>query len=62
MVVLVVNVDGVATIKRERHSPIPAHFHGPSASTFSLQGMQAQAWQSHVARFDRYMEAAQYEP
>ena len=61
MVVLVVHVNGVATIKREGHPPVPAYFHSPPAATLSFQRMQAQSWQSHVLWFNRYMEAAQDE-
>jgi hypothetical protein len=61
MVILVVHVNGVATIEREGHSPVPAYFHSPSAATLTLQRMQAQSWQPHISWLNRYMEATQDE-
>jgi hypothetical protein len=62
MVVLVVHIDGVVPLECERYSPVPTHPHGPSPAVLSLQGMQSQTRETHVAWLYRDIEATQDEP
>lgn len=62
MVVFVVDVNGIASVERERQSPVPTYFHGPTSLAFAFQAMQRQPRQAHVAWLYRNVEASQDEP
>jgi hypothetical protein len=61
VVVFIVNILNVGARKVECHTPVAAHPHSPAALPVTFQGVEVQAWQRHVSRFDRNIEATQDE-
>ncbi|HEY0367164.1 MAG TPA: hypothetical protein VGC73_11870 [Pyrinomonadaceae bacterium] len=50
MIILQVNIEGIFTLKSERHSPVAADCNAPRSSPITLQLMQAITRQVHVSR------------
>jgi hypothetical protein len=59
VVIFIVNVPNVGARKHEGYAPVSTHPDGPTALPVAFQGVQLQAWQRHVSRFDRYVQPAE---
>src|SRR5438105_14940475 len=58
MIIFIINQFSVLTRKAKRHTPVSANLHRPSAATTTVQLMQIEAWQIHIARSRRHVQSS----
>ena len=61
MVVLVIDIHGVAADKAKGDAPVPAHANCPSAFAISSERMQDETREIHIFGLDRNLKSTQYQ-
>ena len=61
MVVLVIDIHGVAADKAKGDAPVPTHANRPRAFAISGKGMQDETWEIHVFRLNGNLKSTQYQ-
>ena len=62
MIILVIDVCGVAFIESESHAPIAANPHCPSTFPVAGERVQHEAWKVHVLGANRHIQTAENKP